>query len=139
MGQIQNKYHVTNDGKIFSVLNDGSVKEIGNVSQLSKPVIIEKEVVEVRKSGAWKWIAIFAIVLLIASIIFFFINKQDSDNYINYLQDRLYNLEQGDYTIESVEAPVEDYNNYDYAVDSVVIEAESKYDDYYPSETAAAY
>lgn len=34
MGQEQNKYHVTDDGKIFSVMNDGSVSEIGNVSSL---------------------------------------------------------------------------------------------------------
>ena len=137
MGQIQNKYHVTNDGKIFSVLSDGSVKEIGNVSRLSQPVVVEKEVeVEVRKPGAWKWIAISAIVLLIASSLFFFINKEDSDRYIRVLNERINYLE-GNVVVEETQvveyypeqsAAADEYNyEYPYEAAEEVYAADSVY------------
>lgn len=41
MGQMPNKYHITDDGKVFRVNEDGSFSEIGDVNKLqSKQSII---------------------------------------------------------------------------------------------------
>lgn len=70
MKEIQNKYHITDEGKIFSVIEDGSVTEIGNISSLlDKNKTHEK--MKKPKSRKWMWIAIVSwVALIIVSIVF---------------------------------------------------------------------
>lgn len=34
MGEQSNKYHITDDGKIYQVQDDGSIKEKGQIEEL---------------------------------------------------------------------------------------------------------
>lgn len=100
MGQEQKKYHITDDGKIFSVMEDGSVSEIGNVSTLTT----NKEVVDkTTRPGSLKWMWI-AIVSWIALIVCFIVIADKSD-YIDYqseINNSLYvELEQANIDLES--------------------------------------
>ncbi len=93
MGQEQNKNHVTNDGKIFSVMNDGSVSEIGNVSSLlDNNKNGEKK--EQLKSRKWMWIAMFSWIVLIVSCITFLVIQESSTDFIRHLNYLNYDLEQ---------------------------------------------
>lgn len=93
MGQIQNKYHLTNDGMIFSVLSDGSVKEIGNVEQILKG--------NEKKMNKWLYISIIFLIGFCASIMtnFKLYNKSNPHTLsnrldsINILQKRIDSLQ----------------------------------------------
>ena len=90
MGQEQNKYHVTNDGKILSVMNDGSVSKIGNVSSLlDNNKNVEKR--WQRKSRNWMWIAIVSWVILIVVCVTFFVKYEVPNDYIIYLNEFVLN------------------------------------------------
>lgn len=70
MGQPQTKYHITDDGKIFSVMLDGSVSEIGNVSSLNVNNKTDN-VADHSISRKWMWIAIVSWIIL--TIVYYFL------------------------------------------------------------------
>lgn len=76
MGQVQNKYHVTNDGDIFLVSPDGSVSRIGNITQLSIKSLESRQ-------GKGKIITIF-----ILSILLIFVTIGLAKYYFSYENER---------------------------------------------------
>lgn len=93
MGQVQKKYHVTDDGIIFSVMDDGSVSEIGNISSISAKQNVAGETKR-NKSRKWIWIAVISWIVLIASCVTFFVKHEAASDYIFYLNNRNYEIEQ---------------------------------------------
>lgn len=93
MGQTQKKYHITDDGKIFLVMDDGSVSEIGNVSSLldnNKNVEKKKQ----PKSSKWMWTAMFSWIILIVACITFLVIHDTSTDFIRHLNYINHDLEQ---------------------------------------------
>lgn len=93
MGLTQKKYHITDDGKIFLVMNDGSVSEIGNVSSLldnNKNVEKKKQ----PKSSKWMWTAMFSWIILIVACITFLVIHDTSTDFIRHLNYINLDLEQ---------------------------------------------
>lgn len=93
MGQPQTKYHITDDGKIFSVMLDGSVSEIGNVSSLNVNNKTDN-VADHSISRKWMWIAIVSWIILTIVCITFYVNHNAANDYIYELNNQLSILEQ---------------------------------------------
>ena len=86
MGQIPQKYHVSDDGKIFRIDDDGSLNQIGHVDNLDNPKQQEapyKEVILKKKMPMWGWIVI--LILCIMCIVLSYIAY-------NYRQDAIINV-----------------------------------------------
>lgn len=63
MGQQINKYHVSDDGNIFKVNEDGSFTGMGNVEVMSRQ---EHNAVKPKKRHKWRFVKVFFILLFIA-------------------------------------------------------------------------
>ncbi len=99
-----NKYQVTPEGLIFTIQDDGTIKRIANISPDGnvepigerKPVQKEVDLTEVESeeenkgSGGLK---VFLIFLLIVGLIFAVVYVVQSENNKDYLNHRIYNLE----------------------------------------------
>ena len=109
MGDIKQKYHVSKDGKVFQINDDGSFTELGNISQLT----YTDEKNSKRTSKVWKRIAIFAIILIVAVCIGFSLVMLKTYDDLCYYRDQMYYLEhQNEYQATeepAEEAPASDY------------------------------
>lgn len=93
MGDNPKKYHITDDGIVFSVMEDGSVSEIGNVSSLCDNHKIGEQI-QSSKSRKWMWIAIVSWAVLIVACVTFFVQHEAANEYILYLNNQNYDIEQ---------------------------------------------
>lgn len=94
MGQKTNKYHVSDDGSIYKVNEDGTVTAMGNVKDINAPKR-ESDVSSSYKVGKkaptktthiWIWALVFILILFgIKAIAILF---SDSD-YVNYANDHV--------------------------------------------------
>lgn len=60
MGQIQNKYHITDDGNVYKVNDDGSFTSMGNVEVLTKARCSAQNS---KSHKVWKILAILFIII----------------------------------------------------------------------------
>lgn len=84
MGQEQGKYHVSKDGKVFRINEDGSFTELGNAEDLNKPKQPQKWDVCKSKSSKSLWIilSLAFIVIIVLSIfaVSSYTNSYDNNN-----------------------------------------------------------
>lgn len=70
MGEQSNKYHITDDGKIYQVQDDGSIKEKGQIEELLERSSSKKKVKTIIRKR-WDWISVtFGTILFLLIVIF---------------------------------------------------------------------
>lgn len=69
MGEQSNKYHITDDGKIYQVQDDGSIKEKGQIEELLERSSSKKRVKTIIRNR-WDWISVTfgTIIILLLNI-----------------------------------------------------------------------
>lgn len=85
MGQEQGKYHVSKDGKVYRINEDGSFTELGNAEDLNKPKQ-ESSKTNHPKRNSYKplWIILAVIVIALIGFVILWIASSNSHNdYIN--------------------------------------------------------
>ena len=90
MGQEQKKYHITKEGKVFRINEDGSFTELGNAEDLTKS---KNNLVTINKKKPkqinWK-LRVCGIVLILTGLVFLpHLLKQifENDDIIDYVDD----------------------------------------------------
>lgn len=89
MGQDQGKYHISKDGKVFRINEDGSFTELGNAEDLEKSKInIVTNNNKDPKSIKWK-LFVCGIILIIAGLVIPPLLMQifENDNKTDYVDD----------------------------------------------------
>ncbi|MCM1449480.1 MAG: sel1 repeat family protein [Clostridiales bacterium] len=82
MGQEPKKYHISDNGDIFKVNEDGSFTELGNAEELDKSL---RQPAVKNKTSKFLWPTISLVILAAFCItIYMFSTAHDSDDYINY-------------------------------------------------------
>lgn len=90
MGQEQGKYHISKDGKVYRINEDGTFTELGNAEDLTKP---KNNIVTNNKKHPkqikWKLIAC-GIILILAGVVFLphlLTQIYENDNVMDYVDD----------------------------------------------------
>lgn len=86
MGQVQNKYHVSKNGKVYRVNEDGSFTELGNAEDLNKTKLKpqKSEITKAKSSKSlWAILSLAIIVIIALSIFAFFSYNNSYNNYNN--------------------------------------------------------
>ena len=82
MGQEQSKYHVSTDGKVYRINDDGSFTELGNAEDLNNP---KQEVTKPNhpRGNPYKplWIVLALVVAMIGFVILVVSNTNSYNNY----------------------------------------------------------
>lgn len=95
MGQTQNKYHITDEGKIYEVNADGSVNALGHVAQLHKETSgqlrAERAFVVKHSKIAWILAAILAATTMLFGFLAYMFREEKQAWYLEYidLQNRV--------------------------------------------------